>query len=138
MVHRPVVLDSSAVIAWLRREPGWDVVDQALGDGIVVSPCMSEVLYSSITAGYAGSINELYESLLLTGLVVEPVMDRDCVRSAALVALSRGQSRAQGRPSLSLADAMCMAVAERLGFPVVSGDRHWADFNLSVPFLAFR
>jgi PIN domain nuclease of toxin-antitoxin system len=138
MTDRRVVLDSSAVIAWLRREVGWQVVDQALSQGIIPSPCMSEVLYSAVAAGFDAPLDELYESLLLTGLVIEPVLDRDCVRSAQLVAQSRGRSRGQGRPSLSLADAQCMAVAERLGCALVGSDRHWAVYQLSVPFLPFR
>ena len=133
-----VVLDASALVAWLRREPGWDVVDRALERGVVASPCMTEVLYSAVAAGYSAPIAEFFQGLLLRGVVVEPMTEADCVRSAELVVQSRGRSRLDRGPGLSLANSICIAVAERLGFAVVSGDRHWMEYELSVPFLPFR
>ena len=43
------------------------------------------------------------------------------------------------RPSISLADATCLAVARRLDLPVVTGDRQWTDLSLeNVTIRLFR
>ena len=130
-----VVLDASAVLAWVLRERGWDVVNQLLPIAVVATSAMTEVLYRAPERGHRLSPDQLHDDLLSLGIRVEPVTDGDTVRAAQLILASRTAGAAQ---SLSLGDGLCLAVAERLELTVSGGDRHWAACDLRVEFLPFR
>jgi ribonuclease VapC len=137
-----VVLDASAVIAWVLNEHGAAVVERLFDIGIIPSVNMTEALYRSKERGYRGSEADLMADLVDLGLVIEPVTEADCVRAAELIGLSRagGQQGVGGqRQGLSLGDGVCLAVAERLQFPVTGSDRHWETLEgLRVTYAPFR
>lgn len=112
------VLDASAVIALLRREPGADVVERALGDAVVSVANLAEVLAKAADRGLdLATTRELLDAL---GLVFEPVLDVDATWSAEL---RRDERRADtAGPRLSLGDRLCLATAHRLGRVVLTTD----------------
>lgn len=130
-----VVLDASAVLAWVLRERGWDVVDALLPVAVLPASAMTEVLYRAPERGHRLSPDQLHGDLLSLGIRVEPVIDDDTVRAAGLIATSRAAGREQ---SLSQGAGLCLAVAERLQLTVTGGDQHWAACDLRVKFLPFR
>jgi len=132
---RRVVLDASALLAWVLRERGQDTGDRVLSVAVIPSSAMVETLYRARERGHAQSSAALHTDLLALGLEVEPVTDADTVRAAELIATSRTDPAAG---SLSLGDGLCIAVAERLQLPVTGGDRYWAQVAATVPFLPFR
>lgn len=134
---RKVVLDASAVLAWVLHERGWDTVDTMLPVAVLPAPNLAEVLEQARAYGHRMREQELYEALVAYGLRVEPVLPADGVRAAELIgAAKRAPSRAVG--TLSLGDGLCLAVAERLGLPVTGGDQVWESVDLTVPYLPFR
>ena len=46
-----VVLDASALLAFLRQEPGSELVDQVLGTAVLTSVNWAEVMQKSLSAG---------------------------------------------------------------------------------------
>lgn len=132
---RRVVLDASAILAWVFSERGVDTVDQVLPYAVAPVSAVVEVLYRAAEKGHRLARGELYESLLEMGIEVEPVTGEDAVRAAELIAASR---REPSPASLSLGDGLCIAVAERLGLPITGGDQYWSTVDMSVPFLPFR
>ena len=130
-----VVMDASAVLAWVLRERGWETVDRLLPTAVVPASVMVEVLYRAGARGHGQDPAELRADLLALGVRVEPLLDVDTLRAAALIAASRWDP---GPGSLSLVDALCIATAERLGLALTGGDRHWSDLELAVPYLPFR
>jgi PIN domain nuclease of toxin-antitoxin system len=46
-----VVLDASALLAFLRQEPGSELVDQVLGAAVLTSVNWAEVMQKSLSAG---------------------------------------------------------------------------------------
>ena len=110
-----VVLDASAVLAFLGDEAGADRVAGALeGETCCSAANWSEVAQRILAWGYD---LDLVRSLLAGyGLRIEPVTVNDAEWAARR--WRRGES-------LSLADRLCMALAERLDTDVLTADTAW-------------
>jgi PIN domain nuclease of toxin-antitoxin system len=122
-----VVLDTSALLAFLLVEPGGPVVRDTLA---VHGAVMSAV-------NLAEALSKLAEA---TGT---RAMSTDAARSLAgtldVLALTAqdGPAVARLRPltrdaGLSLADRACLALAERLGLPALTTDQAWAGLDVGV------
>lgn len=128
------VLDASALLAYLRDEPGADKVSVALaGTAVIGAANLAEVLTKSADIGHRP--HELADRLRSHGildalLTVEPVTAEDAVGIAEL--------RHNGHKALSLGDRACLALASRLGLPVVTADRAWEDLGLNVAVSLIR
>ncbi len=109
------VFDASALLAYLRGEPGHDVVRVALeAGGSCGAANWSEVAQKVIAAGADW---QLARALLTSfELRVEPVSVEDAERAAA------DWRRGAG---LSLADRLCLALAERLDGTALTADGQW-------------
>lgn len=109
------VLDASALLAFLQDEPGAEMVESVLGEG---SRCgaanWSEVAQRVLASGRDW---ELVKALLASyDLRVEPVTADDGEWAA------RRWRRGEG---LSLADRLCLALAEREDVDVLTADSAW-------------
>ncbi|MGH3978195.1 MAG: PIN domain-containing protein [Pseudonocardiaceae bacterium] len=119
----PVVLDTSAVLAWLRDEPGAKIVDPLLASGIVSAPNWSETWQKLHQHGV--DADRATRRLRVLGVRVEPLTADGAVAAARLW----DHTRSAG---LSLGDRCCLALAVRLGCPAVTADTTWADLDLDL------
>lgn len=113
----PPVIDASALLAFLLGEPGADAVEARLAAG---ARC-GAVNWSEVAqkVGGAGRDWDLARALLLSyDLDVVDVGVADAERAAA---------RWRRGDGLSLADRLCLSLAERLGVPAWTADRSWGD-----------
>lgn len=110
-----VVLDASAILAFLQDENGADLVESACGgDPRCSAANWSEVAQMILAADRDWS---LARALLSSyGIRVEPVSGEDAEWAA------RRWSRGEG---LSLADRLCLALGERLDARVLTADTAW-------------
>lgn len=127
--ERGVVLDASAVLALLFREPGADVVRDVLRGGMISAVNWAEVLQVTIRKG--GNIDGLRTDLERRGLLFAPFDESDADATAELYPATR-------ELQISLADRACLVLARRLGLPVLTGDRVWADLNVGVEVRLIR
>ena len=123
------VLDASALLAWLVRERGADVVGEVLPRAVILAVNLSEVLYRGLSLGR--NVATLPARLGHLGLRVEPFTAEDALIATDIFARDR-------RRVLSLADRCCLATATRLGLPVVTDDRAWSTLDLGVRVMTFR
>lgn len=116
-------------------EPGAADVDGALAASAVISSAnLAEVLQKLTEDGSSPqrALDRLAEHGILGGpLEVEPLTERDAV----VVAQLRPRTR---RAGLSLADRACLALGLRLGRPVMTADRAWADADVGVELHLIR
>jgi len=70
-----VVLDASALLAYLLQEPGAEVVDGLLGDARMASVNWAEVVQKSLSAGV--DVEGMREELQSLGMGVEPFLAVD-------------------------------------------------------------
>lgn len=108
------VVDASVVLAWLQDEPGSDLAEGYLVEGIIGAAKWSEVLQKARQHGAApGLVAHLLTSF---GLEVVDVTAEDGERAADLWAAGS---------TVSLADRLCLALGLRLGLAVVTTDTAW-------------
>ena len=112
-----IVLDSSALLAFLLGEAGADVVRAALPDAQ-----MSTVNYSEVPARL---IRDHPRQAVLDALDRVDIRTRRPDEWLAVEAgLLAEQTRSKG---LSLGDRFCLVLARRLGCPVLTADRAWLE-----------
>lgn len=114
MPEKVVLLDASAVLAWLQEEPGHDVVDPLLPQAKITSTNWSEVLQKITQAGQ--DAERAGELLLALGLTVIPVLPEDAVAIARWWAV---------KSHLSVGDRTCLAVGQRLRARIVTAEKAW-------------
>ena len=118
-----VVLDSSALLAYLQREPGGDAVKEVLADSVMSTVNWAEVV------GKARSVHVetvgLLDDLETLGLYIEPFSATQAEAAGGLIE----QTRSLG---LSLGDRACLALAIERGESVYTADRIWCRLNLDV------
>ncbi len=127
-----VVLDASALIAFLRREKGWEIVTNVLADERaecwVHAVNMAEVYRFFLgrinpgdhePAGWRREAEAIVRDLRSIGVrIIEEIDQGIWKRAAVLKALLRYRHRTDG----SYADCFCAALAERHGAPVLTTD----------------
>jgi PIN domain nuclease of toxin-antitoxin system len=130
-----LVLDASALLAYLRDEPGAELVAEAIADGAVISTVnLAEVFSRSADRGAdpAKIADTLTQSGLLDGAItVEPFTTADAIDAARLRPLTRDAG-------LSLGDRACLALARRLGTPALTADTAWQGVAHDVELHTIR
>jgi ribonuclease VapC len=128
-VNAPFVLDASALLAYLHDEQGAAEVAEALEHRATISAAnLAEALSKFAEQGVEPSnvVVELEERGILDGLIdVEPLTTDDAISIASLVEPTRGHG-------LGLGDRACLALARRLGLPVMTADRVWVELEKDV------
>ncbi|MEH1855210.1 MAG: type II toxin-antitoxin system VapC family toxin [Nostoc sp.] len=124
-----VVLDASALLAYLKDEPGADVVEAILAESVISSVNWAEVIQKAIAVGVL--VEGMLDDLQALGLVVEPFTPLDGEVAGRLWE----QTRSFG---LSLGDRACLSLGLRLNVPVLTADRTWANLTLSVDVRVIR
>ena len=129
------ILDASALLAYLHREPGGETVAQRLRNESWISAVnWAEVLSKLAEAGQdpAEVRRALVERNILGVLLHVHAFDE---ADGADVARLRPLTRAAG---LSLGDRACLALGRRLDVPILTADRSWLALDLGVTIVAIR
>jgi ribonuclease VapC len=129
------ILDASALLAYLRDEPGADVVADAVATGAVISTVnLGEVLsrVADRDTDPARVARQMTDRGLLDGAIaVEPFTTADAIEVARLRPLTRDLG-------LSLGDRACLALARRLDVPVLTADSAWSKLDLRLELRQIR
>lgn len=129
------VLDASALLAYLKEEPGGDLVEELLAESSNMSAAnWAEVLSKLAEEGddiplTIASFEE--EGLLGGNVIVHPLDESQARRIATLRPVTR-------EAGLSLADRACLALAHALDLPAYTADGAWRDVDAEVPVRFIR
>jgi ribonuclease VapC len=123
------VLDTSAVLAWLREEPGAEVVHPLLSAAVMSAANWSETWQKLHQHGV--DADRVTKRLRILGIRVEPLTEADAVAAANLWSRTRSAG-------LSLGDRCCLALGTRLDLTTVTADTAWADLDLDIPVQIIR
>lgn len=114
------ILDASALLAFLMREPGAEKITMLLDGAIMSSVNLAEVVAKLSAHGMPShDIETLFENL---GLQIEGFDEKRAMATGLLI-------QRTARAGLSLGDRACIALAEELGFPTITADKAWSKIN---------
>lgn len=118
-----VVLDASALLAFLQNEQGHEQVEIVLPEAVISSVNWAEVMQKSIAAGV--DIEGLREDLEALGLTILPFTAEEAEISARLWQQTR-------QTGLSLGDRACLSLGIRLETRVMTADQIWTKMRFSI------
>jgi ribonuclease VapC len=124
-----IVADASAILAALKNEPFSNVDPRLLVGATVSAVNVCEVLSKLHDDG----LNEEQAQAAVA------VMDLRVVPFDGLQARTAARLRSMTRHAgLSFGDRACLALADRLGYPVVTADRVWASLEVGIEIIMIR
>lgn len=123
------VVDSSAVLAVIFREPGQENIRPILDGARISTVNLSEVVARLI--GWGATEKDIARALADMNLKVVPFDSDQAMAAAKLHAPTR-------KKGLSLGDRACLALAAAEQATVMTTDRAWAELDLPVPVLLAR
>jgi ribonuclease VapC len=114
-----IVVDASALLALIKREPGWDVVATAAAgeDATVSSVNYSETLQKASRLGVEPETVDSHLDAL--GITVSQFGRLDARLAASFY---------RHGSNLSLGDRACLALARNLSSPAYTADREWLNW----------
>jgi len=124
-----VVLDASALLAYLQDEPGGERVRDVLADSVMSSVNWAEVIGKARDERV--DTQGLREDLASLGLALEPF-------SAEQGEIAGRLKERTKRLGLSLGDRACLALGRARGETVYTADRAWLQLELGVDVEAIR
>jgi ribonuclease VapC len=124
-----VVLDASALLAYLLDEPGSEIVDEVLSYSVMSAVNWSEVVQKIEKVGV--DVDIVSEELLALGLKIEPFLMEDGHLTGLL-------AKKTSQFGLSLGDRACLSLGLRLNISVVTADTIWSNLNLSLNIQLIR
>ena len=116
------LLDSSALLAYFRREEGWEKVEMFLTGSAISTVNLGEVLV--VLNRLNIPTDTLWLKLVLSDIMVIPFTIEDLDHFTPTILSAK---------DLSFGDKACIATGLRLGYPIVTGDRIWG--SLAIPKL---
>lgn len=123
------VLDASAVLAFVNREPGAALVEDAMSVSAISTVNLAEVVTRLVDWGVP--IDDARTLIADMRMEVANFDENFAYRTGEI----RTATRHRG---LSLGDRACLTLARRLDVPVYTADRNWADLDVGVEIRLIR
>ena len=124
-----IVLDASALLAFLFREPGHEQVAEAMADACISTVNLAETLGRFARDGH--DPDPIARRLAGTTLESVPFSATQATTCARLLP----QTKTLG---LSLGDRACLALAIDRRIPVITADREWAALQVDIEVRMIR
>lgn len=124
-----VVLDSSAALAVLKREPGVDVVKAHVPGASMSAVNVAEVVGKLSASGMTEV--EIRAAIATLGVEVVSFDEELAFATGMLGPLTK-------HSGLSLGDRACLALGRHLALPVLTADRTWAELDVGVEVQLIR
>jgi ribonuclease VapC len=123
------VVDTSAIIAFVNRETGWEAIgkhsDALYLSAVNLAECVAVIVRKGATLDGARRLMSAADFRIVD-------FDRDLAEQAgALIAQTK-------QAGLSLGDRACLALAVREKLPVLTADKAWKDLKVGVDIRLVR
>jgi PIN domain nuclease of toxin-antitoxin system len=128
-MNENVVLDASALLAFINQEPGGEVVAESLDRAVISAINLSEVIAKFVDKKVPESVIQRFVAQLRVEVI--PVDQEQAVTAGLL----RSQTKSVG---LSLGDRVCLALALQQNCPVLTTDRAWGEVKLGIEVRLIR
>jgi ribonuclease VapC len=121
------VLDASALLALLQKEPGWENVASHIAQSAMSGVNWSEVIQKTLARG--GDVVLVRLGIKALGISLIPFTSEDAEQAAQLWLQAK---------HLSLGDRACLSLALRLGVPALTADKAWEKLEVGVEVKLIR
>lgn len=122
-----VLLDASAIIVLIKKEKGFQLVDDILANSAISSVNFSELISALAREGISPEDIDLMTENIIPEII--PFDHSLSIRTGKLADVTKSKG-------LSLGDRACIATALQLDLPVYTADRVWAE--LDIPNLKLK
>lgn len=113
-----IVLDASALLAYLFREAGHEVVEKYIESTCISTVNLSEVAGRFTRDGIDAAL--LVQQIQQTSIAIIPFTQTHALHAAGLIPHTQ-------RYGLSLGDRACLGLAKERRLPVLTADTIWAE-----------
>ena len=125
-----IVLDASALLAYLFRETGHEIVEQYIEDACISTVNLSEVAGRFVRDGI--DVTPLIQHLEKTSIAFVPFNQEHALHAAVLIPITKPYG-------LSLGDRACLGLANTRNLAVLTADVVWAEIEgLNVDIIPIR
>lgn len=124
-----VVLDASAILAYLQGEPGADAVEPFVGRACASAVNIAEA--GSRLADRGIDLVDIRRAVLLLCMQIVAFDEALAERTTMLRPATR-------RSGLSLGDRACLALAHQRRLPALTADRRWEGLDVDVEIRFIR
>lgn len=124
-----IVLDASAMLAFLNQENGHDVVSQCLEAAVMSAVNLSEVIAKLADKNISESLIQEFVTQLPVKII--PVDTEQAVIAGLLRLPTKGLG-------LSLGDRFCLALGKQRSSAVITADRAWERLQLGIEIRLIR
>jgi len=125
-----VVLDASAMLAWIQHERGEEkLTDEILDRAVASTVNLAEAQSKLVKKGRDS--DEAWEEILSLVQAEEPITSDQAKIAGDLIANTE-------KYGLSLGDRSCLALAIALNAPVYTTEQLWKNLKLGVPVHVIR
>jgi ribonuclease VapC len=124
-----IVLDASALLAFLFTEPGCAVVAAHFQSSCLSSVNLAEVISRFVRDGH--SAEAVYQQLAASGIEIVPFLAEDAVLAAGLITHTQ-------KFGLSLGDRACLVLALRRNVAALTADHVWSKLDLPIAIQQIR
>jgi ribonuclease VapC len=126
-----IILDASAWLAFINREPGHKTVAAYVTEGSSAISAINAAEAISKQTAIGILPEDAMNMFRLLNVRIIPFGDEDAIACGS----SYPTTRASG---LSLGNHVCLGLASRLNVPVMTADRAWSHLDLSVEVIQIR
>lgn len=117
-----VILDASALIAFIKNEPGADIVEKLVGNIIMSGVNLSEVAATLLDSEM--SLQECQDCIEPFVEQVLPFGKEEAFATAVLKKTTKHKGLSQG-------DRACIALGLSTGYPIYTADKAWVQLDLN-------
>jgi ribonuclease VapC len=133
-MHHKIVIDTSAIIALLNQEKGFEVIERELGNAIVSSVNFSEAITVANREIFENDKTFRIGGINLLRNTFPHIIDFN-IEQAIIAASFDEITKKYG---LSLGDRACLALAKYKNYSVLTGDRVWKELELGIDIRLIR
>ena len=124
-----IVLDASALIAFMYHENGYERVAAVIDDSCISAVNLSETIGRFVRDGY--DPETVMKRIGGSSIEIVPFGMADATLTASLLPATR-------QLGLSLGDRACLALAMSRGIGAMTADHPWLDLDLPIEIVCIR
>lgn len=132
-MQNKIVVDTSAIIALLNEEEGYEIVQKNLNNAIISTVNFSE----SLTVAFRQAFQDEHEQKDLIKLLRETfphIIDFNYEQADITASLDKITKQ----HGLSFGDKACLALAKYKNLPLLTADRVWKELSINIDIELIR